>query len=94
MNERCPTCGHRSLFGGKITQRELEVLAAWWMVGTVKGAAHSVGVGEQRAKNLLAAARIRNKASSNDELLEMHFPAVRSWVAARMQHNVDGSAAA
>jgi hypothetical protein len=64
------------------------------MVGTVKGAAHSVGIGEQRAKNLLAAARIRNKATSNDELLEMHFPAVRSLVADRMQHNVRGTVAA
>jgi DNA-directed RNA polymerase subunit RPC12/RpoP len=94
MIERCPTCGHRSLLAGKITARELDVLAAWWMVGTVKGAAHSVGVGEQRAKNLLAAARIRNKASSNDELLEMHFAAVRSLVSSRMQHNVGGSVAA
>jgi DNA-directed RNA polymerase subunit RPC12/RpoP len=94
MIERCPTCGHRSLLGGRITPRELDVLAAWWMVGTVKGAARTVGLSEQRAKNLLAAARIRNKARSNDELLEMHFSTVRSLMAGRMQHNYRGEAAA
>ena len=43
MTPRCPTCGHRLNQGGRLTPRELDVLAAWWMVGTVKGAAHRVG---------------------------------------------------
>ena len=94
MIPRCPTCGHRLNQGGRLTPRELDVLAAWWMVGTVKGAAAQVGIGEQRAKNLLRAARIRNGVPDNDELLEMHFVAVRSLVAETMQHNVAGSAAA
>jgi hypothetical protein len=91
---RCPTCGHRLNQGGRITPRELDVLAAWWMVGSVKGAAQSVGIGEQRAKNLMRAARIRNGVPTNDELLELHFVAVRSLVAERMQHNSDGKAVA
>lgn len=87
MIPRCPTCGHKLREGGRLTPRELDVLAAWWMVGTVKGAAAKVGVAEQRAKNLLARARIRNGVVTNDELLELHFAAVRSLVSDRMQHN-------
>jgi hypothetical protein len=90
MIPRCPACGHKLRDGGRLTPRELDVLAAWWMVGTVKGAAVKVGVAEQRAKNLLARARIRNGVSTNDDLLEMHFVDVRSLVGERMQHNNAG----
>lgn len=93
MIPRCPTCGHRLNEGGRITPRELDVLAAWWMVGTVKGAAQSVGIGEQRAKNLLRSARIRSRVTNNDELLEMHFADVRSLMGERMSHNNRGKAA-
>ena len=94
MTPRCPTCGHRLNQGGRLTPRELDVLAAWWMVGTVKGAAGRVGIGEQRAKNLLRAARIRNGASTNDDLLEMHFADVRSLVDKLVSQNIGGSAIA
>ena len=93
MIDRCPTCGHRRRDAGRLTARELDVLAAWWMVGTVRGAADMIGVGHQRAKNLLAHARIRNRVPSNEELLEMHFVAVRSWAAERMQHKSGREAA-
>ena len=94
MIPRCPSCGHRLNQGGRLTPRELDVLAAWWMVGTVKGAAGRVGIGEQRAKNLLRAARIRNGAPTNDDLLEMHFAAVRSLVDELVSHNLGRSATA
>lgn len=94
MIERCPTCGHRLNQGGRLTPRELDVLAAWWMVGSVKGAAQSLGIGQQRAKNLLRQARIRNGVTDNDQLLEMHFAAIRSLVADRMQHKSSGKEAA
>lgn len=93
MIGRCPTCGHALLEGGRLTPRELDVLAAWWMVGSVKGAAQQAGVGEQRAKNMLARARIRNGVHSNQALLQMHFVAVRSLVSERMQHNFRRDAA-
>lgn len=80
MNERCPTCGHRRSDGGRITPRELDILAAWWMAGSVKEAARLAQMTEQRAKTLLYRARIRNRVDSNDELLEMHFATVRSHV--------------
>lgn len=93
MIERCPTCGHELRGSGRLTARELDVLAAWWMTGSVKAAAHQAGIGEQRAKNLLMRARIRNGVSTNDELLTMHFVAVRSLVSERMQHNVSRAVA-
>lgn len=89
----CPTCGHAMREGKRLTARELDVLASWWMTGSVKAAATLVGVGEQRAKNLLHRARIRNGAASNDELLAQHFAAVRTIVTARMSHNVRGGEA-
>lgn len=92
--DRCPTCGHVINEGGRLTPRELDVLAAWWMVGTVKGAAEQAGVGEQRAKNMLSRARIRNQVATNQALLELHFVAVRSRVSEIMQHNFRRGAAA
>lgn len=85
--EVCPNCGNVQRSGTRLTARELDVLASWWMTGSVKSAARDVGVGEQRAKNLLARARIRNGARTNDELLAQHFAAVRSTVSERMSHN-------
>lgn len=85
--ERCPTCGHLLHPNGRLTPRELELLAAWWMTDSVKKAAATVSMGEQRAKNLMRRARIRNGVATNDELLEMHFVAVRSLMSERMQHN-------
>jgi len=93
MIQRCPSCGRRLIQGGRLTPRELDVLAAWWMTGTVKGAAAQAGVGEQRAKNLLRAARMRNRVADNDELLEMHFASVRSLMSEKMSPNKTGKAA-
>ena len=91
--ERCPTCGQTIRDGGRLTERELDVLAYWWMTGSVKQAAVLAGVGQQRAKNLLHRARIRNGAHTNDQLVAQHFEAVRSTVMDRMQHNNRGAAA-
>ena len=92
--EHCPTCGQQlPRAGGYLTPRELDVLVAWWMVGSVRGAARQVGVGEQRAKNLLHRARIRNGVHSNDLLLAAHLDAVRSAMAERMSHNIERGAA-
>jgi hypothetical protein len=85
---RCPTCGQlRPESLRPLTARELEVLTHWWMTGSVKKAAQAAGVGEQRAKNMLARARMRSRVHSNDELLAAHMDAVRSLVQDRMTHN-------
>lgn len=81
----CPQCG-QALPGtpSYLTPRELDVLVAWWMEGTVKKAASRVGIGEQRAKNILKQARTRNQAATNEALLAQHFAEVRSVVSARL----------
>jgi hypothetical protein len=58
--------------GRSITNRELEVIAAWWHEGTVVGAAKLLDLHPQTAKNLLATARLRAGASTTLALARMH----------------------
>lgn len=58
--------------GRPVTDRELEVIAAWWHVGTVKGAAELLSIHEQTAKNLLMTARMRAGATTTLALARMH----------------------
>jgi hypothetical protein len=90
-----PHCG-QALPGtpSHVTPRELDVLTHWWMTDSVQHAARLAGVGEQRAKNMLRAARIRNQASTNSELLAMHFARVRSHATEIMQQNIRATEAA
>lgn len=91
----CPHCGQALPTGNEyLTPRELDVLACWWMAGTVREAAALAKVGEQRAKNILAAARIRNRVHTTEQLLALHFKAVRSAATVRMQHNLSAGEAA
>ena len=77
----CPTCqrpyplvdGYRPL-----TEREIDVMSAWWHYRSVQLAAKLIGVGEQRAKNLLASARAKSGASTNLELCTLHLGLIRS----------------
>ena len=50
--------------GRSITDRELEVVAAWWHEGTVVGAADLLCIHEQTAKNLLHTARLHAGVST------------------------------
>ena len=91
----CPHCGQPLPSGNdRLTARELDVLTAWWMEGGVKKAAARLGIGEQRAKNLLARARIRNRARTNEDLLARHFDAVLSAVRDQVVTKHDGAEAA
>ena len=86
----CPTCqrpyplvdSYRPL-----TEREIDVLSAWWHYRSVKLAAVLIGVGEQRAKNLLARARQRSGVQTNGELAVMHLRDIRSPELLIAQHN-------
>ena len=79
---------------GKATERELDVLFAWWQTGSVTAAAKQVGIGQQRAKNLLAACRSRSRVRSNEALLMVHMDALRSRVAQATSHNLGKAEAA
>jgi hypothetical protein len=76
-----------------LTDRELDVLTAWWLTDSVKDAATMAGVAEQRAKNLLSAARIRNGASSNAQLVTMYLFQMRHAVLRFTEHNSRGQEA-
>lgn len=58
--------------GRTITERELEVVAAWWHEGTVVSAAGLLDMREQTAKNLLHTARMRSGASTTLALARMY----------------------
>lgn len=95
MIELCPTCGQPVPKAPRgLTPRELEVLIAWWTTGSVVQAAKQVGVGRQRAVNMLAAARIRNRVKNNEQLLAQNLEAIREAVREITQHNADQHAAA
>lgn len=55
-----------------ITDRELEVVAAWWHTGSVVEAAKLLEIHEQTAKNLLATGRLRSGAPTTLALARMH----------------------
>lgn len=55
-----------------ITKGELEMIAAWWHIGTVKGAADLLGLSESTAKNQLYTARMRSGVTNTLALARMH----------------------
>ncbi|MCA1572497.1 MAG: hypothetical protein LC798_19795 [Chloroflexi bacterium] len=55
-----------------VTDRELEIVAAWWHEGTVVDAAKLLEISEQTAKNLLHTARMRSGAPNTLALARMH----------------------
>lgn len=93
--QTCPTC-HQVIPGepAHLTPRELDVLVAWWLTGSVTKAAKRTGLTEQRAKNLLAQARLRNQVRSNDQLFTMHSDSVRLALEEQVSQNVGSRKAA
>lgn len=95
VDELCPHCGQElPRAPSYLTDREMDLLVAWWMEGTITAAASRLGMGQQRAKNLIRQARIRNHVKSNRALLSLHFAAVRSCVSEKVSQNTGGSAVA
>ena len=64
--------------GAGITARELDVLSAWWLTGSVKAAASLLAMPEQSAKNHLHLARVRSGAASNVLLVQRYLFDLRS----------------
>jgi hypothetical protein len=88
MRDLCPTCLQPLPNAPRgLTARELEVVMAWWTTGSVSQAAIEVGVSQQRAKNMLAAARIRNGVKTNDQLLALNLDSIRTAVKELTSHN-------
>lgn len=78
----CPTCQRpyplEAPQSRPLTDRELDALSAWWHYRSVQLAATLIGVGEQRAKNLLASARSKSGAATNLEAGTVQLGRLRS----------------
>jgi biotin synthase-related radical SAM superfamily protein len=86
----CPTCQRPYPLVDTyrpLTDRELDALSAWWHYRSVQLAAKLIGVGEQRAKNLLASVRAKSGASTNLEAATLQLGQLRS-VLNLASHNV------
>lgn len=87
----CPTCQRpwsaEATSKPSLTSRELDALSAWWHTNSVQQAAVLIGVTEQRAKNLLANARVRSGASSNGELVSLYLGQIRTMATLIASHN-------
>jgi hypothetical protein len=79
--DTCPTCQRPYPLEAPqyrpLTEREVDMLSAWFHYRSVKLAAVLIGVKEQRAKNLLARARQRSGVRTNGELAATHLEAIR-----------------
>jgi DNA-binding CsgD family transcriptional regulator len=88
---RCPTCFRpwpvEADTYRRLTSRELDAISGWWEYRSVKLTARLLGVGEQRAKNLLASARVKAGVGSNGELAAMYLGQLRSIESLIAQHN-------
>lgn len=86
----CHTCGQEIPNAGRLSPRELELVAAYWLTDSVKEAGVRVGITEQRAKNMMATARIRNRAPNNWSLVLQNMGEVRAKVAEWTSQNIRG----
>ena len=88
--EVCPTCGHAlavPLVDRRITEQELNVLSAWWLMHSIRSTARFFGVAEQTVKNQLMDARRRNGFHSTAELAQAFMGQLRSMDELMAQHN-------
>lgn len=70
----CPTCGQTLPDPSAIrhiTERELEILSAWWLLHSVRSVARFFGLSEQTIKNQLYRARHRNDVQTSAALAQM-----------------------
>ena len=71
-----------------VTDRELDVISAWWHQGTVKGAADLLGLHVQTAKNLLHTARMRAGVPNTLALAQLTRKDHRSMAALKRRRKV------
>lgn len=93
----CPTCGQpmpRANGDYRITDRELEILSAWWLLHSVRATARFFVLSEQTVKNHLMNARIRNGVHTSAALAQLFMGRLHSMDVLLAQHNQGKAAAA
>jgi DNA-binding CsgD family transcriptional regulator len=92
MSERCEACGqtlpspHASDL--RLTDQELNVLSAWWLLQSIRATARFFGRSEQTVKNQLLSARRRNGIRTTPELAMTFMAQLRTMEQLRGLHNV------
>lgn len=92
----CPTCGQhmpQPLAENRVTDRELEILSAWWLLHTVRATARFFGLSEQTVKNHLMNARIRNGVHTTSALAQMFMGQLRTMEQLLASHKYQREAA-
>ena len=87
----CPTCQRPYPLEAPqfrpLTDREIDMLSAWYHYRSVQLAAVLLGVKEQRGKNLLASVRAKTGMPTNIEAATLHLASLRSLRTLATQHN-------
>ena len=87
---RCEACGQplpQLDSVPRITDQELNVLSAWWLLHSTTAAARFYGVSEQTVKNQLNNARRRNGIHSTSALAHKFMGRLRTMDELMMSHN-------
>jgi DNA-binding CsgD family transcriptional regulator len=96
MNERCDSCGQviPREADGRISDQELNVLSAWWLMHSTRTVARFFGRSEQTIKNQLYDARRRHGIHSTSELARLYMGQLRTMEELMAHHNDSQKAAA
>lgn len=96
MGDRCEACGQPvplRLEEGRISDQELNVLSAWWLLHTTRSVARFFGRSEQTVKNQLMTARRRHGIHSTAQLAQMYMGQLRTMEELMASHNESRRAA-
>ena len=94
--EHCHACGQplpRINETARITDQELNVLSAWWLMHSTRAVARFFGRSEQTIKNQLNDARRRHGIHSTAALAQHYMAQLRTMDELMMQHNFRREAA-
>ena len=86
----CPTCGQRvpqPRADNRLTNRELEILSAWWLLQTIRATARFFDLSEQTVKNHLLNARIRNGVHTSAALASLFMAKLYTMEQLVASHN-------
>ena len=93
----CEACGQQlplRLEESRISDQELNVLSAWWLLHTTRSVARFFGRSEQTVKNQLYDARRRHGIHSTAQLAQLYMGQLRTMEELMTQHkNVQKRAA-
>jgi DNA-binding CsgD family transcriptional regulator len=96
MGERCDSCGQviPREAEGRISDQELNVLSAWWLMHSTRTVARFFGRSEQTIKNQLYDARRRHGIHNTSELARLYMGRLRTMEELLAQHNQSQQVAA